>query len=71
MANQRKASKRKLQIWLEEDERKMLAEIASQHGFETVTAFLQAVATGAVNVTQRPKSTKRAAGGKKRSPEQP
>ncbi len=65
MANQRKKTKKKLQIWLEDEDRKKLAGLAEDYGFETVTAFVQAVASGEVVISQPPKSSKSDEGGKR------
>lgn len=53
MANQRKAGKKKLQVWMEDEERKQLEELAKVHGYSTVTGFLQAVANGVVKTSTK------------------
>jgi hypothetical protein len=51
MANQRKAGKKKLQIWTTDAERAGLQHLATAHGYDSVTAFVQDVANGTLKVS--------------------
>lgn len=48
MSNQRDPNKKKVNMWMTDEEKAQLAAAAKKHGFSNVTEFVKAVARGAV-----------------------
>lgn len=63
MPNQRDKSKKLVTLWVTEDEKQQLKEASKRYGFESVTEFIKAVASGTVKVSPHIKALALAAVG--------
>ena len=50
MPNARRKDKVKVNVWMTDQEKKLLEEAAKKHGCKSVTEFLQSVANGTLRI---------------------